>query len=155
MISEEQVELIEALCSHYKEKPGSEVEVMKAIDFVLFDARKLLEATIETLGDDGNSYAVKEIRSTSCSRKFWKVRGSHDKEYTCLQAFCSCPSFLMQARQVKGTAMCKHMLAVKVAGMMGSIEHEDVTDERFVELMCLETSTTGVVSARPFRTWKK
>jgi predicted nucleic acid-binding Zn finger protein len=155
MISEAHAELIEALCAHYADEKGSDVEVLRALDFILHDSRKVLEATVDTLGDDGQSHSVKEFKSISCGRKFWKVRGSHDKEYTCLQSYCSCPSFLMQARQIKHNATCKHMLAVRMASMMGTMEYEEISDDRFVELVCQETSNSGVVSSKPFRTWRK
>ena len=155
MISEAQFELLDSLESKYAVEKGTEVEVLKGLNFILFDNRKLLEAAVEILGEDGQSGGVKEFISNSCGRKCWKVRGSHDKEYTCLRSFCSCPSFLMQAKQAAGDVMCKHLLAMRVAAMIGMIESEEVSDERFVDLMCQETSTSGVVSSKPFRTWRK
>ena len=127
---------------------------MKGLSFILFDHRKLLESAVEMLGDDGQSTGVKEYVSNSCGRKFWKVRGSQDREYTCLRSFCSCQSYLIQTKQATTDVICKHLLAIKIADMMGLVEKEEVTDEKFVELMCQESSTNSVVSNKPFRSWR-
>jgi predicted nucleic acid-binding Zn finger protein len=154
MITDAQLELLDSLGAKYDEQRGSEVEVLKSLDFALFDNRKLLESAVEMIGEDGR-HSIKQFSSVSCGRKCWKVRGSQDREYTCLSSFCSCPSYLMQSKQASGRVLCKHLLAIKIAGMLGSVEKEEVSDERFVDLLCQETSVSSIVSAKPFRSWRK
>mmetsp|Transcript_71722 Transcript_71722/g.140887 ORF Transcript_71722/g.140887 Transcript_71722/m.140887 type:complete len:156 (-) Transcript_71722:358-825(-) len=154
MISDAQSDLIGALQKKHAVNKGTDIEILKGLSFILFDHRKLLESAVEMLGDDGQSTGVKEYVSNSCGRKFWKVRGSQDREYTCLRSFCSCQSYLIQTKQATTDVICKHLLAIKIADMMGLVEKEEVTDEKFVELMCQESSTNSVVSNKPFRSWR-
>jgi predicted nucleic acid-binding Zn finger protein len=154
MITDAQLDLLDLLGAKYDVQRAPEGEILKSLDFVLFDNRKLLESAVEMIGEDGKQ-GIKQFSSISCGRKCWKVRGSHDREYTCLSSFCSCPSYLMQSKQASGRVLCKHLLAIKIAGMLGLVEKEEVSDERFVDLLCQETSVSSIVSAKPFRSWRK
>ena len=155
MITEAQIELIDGLCKKYDNDKASEGEILKSVSFVLYDHRKLLESAVEMMGEDAQSCGVKQFASNSCGRRCWKVKGSHDKDYTCLKNFCSCPSYSMQARQTNNEVICKHLLAIKLASMLGWIETELISDERFVEILCQETSSSVFTSSKSFRQWRK
>lgn len=155
MLSDAQTELLDDLYCRYSLVQLPETEILKSVSFILHDNRKLLEAASEILGEDQHSGGVKMFVSTSCGRKCWKIRGSHDKDYTCLTSYCSCPSFFLQSKQCDGRVYCKHLLAIKLATMLNLVEVESVSDEKFVEVMCQETSTSSVLSSKPYRSWRK
>lgn len=155
MLSEVQLELIDGLCKYHGEKRGNDIDVLKSVSFILHDNRKLLESAVEILGEEPPATGVKQFISSSCGRVCWKVRGSQDRDYTCLANYCSCPSFFQQSKQVDGKIFCKHLLAIKLATVMQLMDTETVSDERFVEVMCQETSTASVLSNKPYRHWKK
>jgi len=155
MLAEIQLDLIDGLCQQHSQKTGTEIDVLKSVSFILHDNRKLLESAVEILGEEPPATGVKQFVSSSCGRMCWKVRGSQDREYTCLANYCSCPSFFQQSKQADGKIYCKHLLAIKLATILHMIETETVSDERFVEVMCQETSTASVLSNKPYRHWKK
>lgn len=154
MLSHIQSQLLQTFCDSYDDKKGPYSEVIKGVNFILHDNRKLLESSVEILGEDAHNSGVKQYISCSCGRKCWKVQGSHDHEYICLSNYCSCPSFLLQNKTAEKN-ICKHLLAIKLATMMGTVECEIVSDERFVELLCQEMSTASIITTKSFRTWRK
>ena len=155
MLSEVQAELLESLASNYSTTKGTEMEVLKNVNFILFDNRKLLELAVEILGDGGGNAGVKKYVSNSCGRPMWKVKGSQDRDYTCLKNYCSCPSFLNQSKLANGKIYCKHLLAIRLADMIGIEETESIADEKFVELLCQESSVSTAISSKPYRNWRK
>lgn len=157
MLSDTQLALVEEICREKSEnKRLSEQDVLKSLNFVLFDNRKFLESAVELINEDVNC-TVKQFNSISCSRKCWTIKGSHDTRYLCLEAFCSCPSFLNQAKQIPGKVMCKHLFAIKLATVLGRISVETVSDEQFVDIICAEQNKGTVVSSfKPYaKSWRK
>jgi hypothetical protein len=59
-----------------------------------------------------------------------------------------------QSKQANTRVLCKHLVAIKVALMLGMCAREGVSDEAFVELLCSENvSNTG--ATKTFRSWRK
>ena len=57
-------------------------------------------------------------------------------DYTCLLKFCSCPHFVEMAMtmgMVSDKCACKHLLAIRLATAMNSVQDVTVSDEVFVE----------------------
>jgi predicted nucleic acid-binding Zn finger protein len=161
MLSEVQFDLLNSFQARFSSLPDSadsQVQVLKAVNFALFDHRKLLESAIEVLGDDVHAPKIKSYKCVSCERFCWKVRGSHDKEYTCLEKFCSCPHFFNQCKVTQGRVICKHLLAIKIQCMLRPFQFESVSDERFIELICSDStstdSTASVAGFKPYRSWR-
>jgi predicted nucleic acid-binding Zn finger protein len=84
--------------------------------------------------------------------------GSQNNEYVCLDKYCSCPSYFNQVKLVQGKVevLCKHLLAIRVALMLKRFESEYVSDELFVELLCVDTATGDASStSKPYRNWRR
>ncbi len=143
MTTKIQVELIDLVCEqHTVSQSVDEDSVLKQFGFILFDNLKLLESALDILDNDNDSI-VKYTVDVS-NRIVWKVKGSQGKEYTCLDSFCSCPSFLQQVRQdPSGCIMCKHLLGVKLATCLKRATSRTVNNDKFVELMCDNSLSTS------------
>ncbi|KAJ1432692.1 hypothetical protein B484DRAFT_24742 [Ochromonadaceae sp. CCMP2298] len=154
MLSDSQSQLLDQASATYSDRPGNENEVLKTLNFILHDNRKLLESSVDIVSNDGGGSAVKEFQSSRSGRKCWKVQGSQDREYICLTNYCSCPSFLNQSKQANARVLCKHLLAIKLANMLGVCAREAVSDEAFVEYLCSENAVSTAGAAKTFRSWR-
>lgn len=143
-ISESQQQLIEWLLHQDQVIPTKAIHERKPIPmlksealrwfyYILPDHEKLLEAAVEILdrglsqeiGGHSHSSPVQEYYLSSNSRCFWKVAGSsRNREYLCLKNYCSCKSFCHIARGPSNRIICKHLLAVKIARVIGLAERK-------------------------------
>jgi predicted nucleic acid-binding Zn finger protein len=94
-------------------------EMFRALNFILCDERKLLEAAVEVL--DSLQYIEQFSSGSSTGRHFWKVSGSKGNEYLCLQKFCTCRRYLELEKNdntSEDTIVCKHLVAIQIAAMI-------------------------------------
>jgi predicted nucleic acid-binding Zn finger protein len=131
MLTESQIDLISVVCNHCSSKETDNESILRLFDFVLLDNRKVLEAAVDIL--DNSKFSIKKFTSESSDRSCWKVHGSQGKDYMCLENFCSCQSYLQQAKQHRGRILCKHLLAVRLATSMSKINCEVISDEKFAQ----------------------
>lgn len=111
------------LCSLVEEAKDDTEEAFRALNFIMCDERKLLEAAVDVL--DSLQYIEKFSSSSSSGRHFWKVAGSKGNEYLCLQKFCSCRRYLELEKNESvmntnsdNVIVCKHLVAIKIAAMI-------------------------------------
>jgi predicted nucleic acid-binding Zn finger protein len=141
MPSEQQVSLINILCKN-TENLEADV-VLKRFGFVLYDNIKLLESSLDIL--DGDNESIIKYKNDSSGRIVWKVRGSQGREYTCLNNFCSCPSYLNQVRHdpLSSSTICKHILGIKLGTALSKVNERSVNNDKFIELLCDGTNSGG------------
>jgi predicted nucleic acid-binding Zn finger protein len=142
MPSEQQVSLINLLCINNVENfPIEEDAVLKRFGFVLYDNIKLLESSLDIL--DGDKDSIVRYKNEISGRVVWKVRGSQGKEYTCMNNFCSCPSFLNQVRHdpLSSSTICKHILGIKLGTALNRVNERSVNNDKFIELLCDGTNS--------------
>lgn len=75
-------------CAANAKDDGDVEATLGAFHFALSSRLKLLDSAVDVLDDVG----VKEYRSKSCERVFWKIKSSKDKEYTVSSALGRCRS---------------------------------------------------------------
>ena len=70
-------------------------------------------------------------------RELYQVQGSGSKVYICLTTsnYCSCPSFVYSTIIKEDSILCKHQLAVHLAGAMQCYKKIEVSDEEFAKLL--------------------
>lgn len=152
-LTEHQFQLLDILCMNVgsqqqqqkqPDQPENDEKVFfKSLVFIfLNDSRKLLEDSVEIAeGSSGDFPIVRMFRSKSSARSFSRVRGSRPGvEYFCLDKFCSCPNFIQQAKATRGSVICKHLLAIKIGRALHKIEEKVLSDDKFVEYLCQESS---------------
>ena len=167
MVTDTQLQLLELYFEEAKKArsgPPDEGEVLKALNFLLHDNRKLLEAAVDIISDGKDEIqdvSIKKfIANDEIVRTCWKVRGSQDREYTCLENYCSCPSFANQVKQGNERVLCKHLLAISIVTLLQSrFSTSIVSNEQFVDLLCNEKASANTnpnaSSFRPYRNWRK
>jgi predicted nucleic acid-binding Zn finger protein len=116
-------------------QPDYVVDFLKSLVFIFHDNRKFVESAMEIA--DGNEAIISHIVSSTTihPRQFWKLKGSHGSDYICMSNFCSCPSFLQQARNphAHGVPFCKHLLSIKVCSALGKCKSTILSEEEFVK----------------------
>lgn len=144
MFSESQASILEVIVTQANSKRaagGNAVEVddaLKQVHFLLHDHMKLLEASLELL-DHERRKSVQMIEDEHGERCFWRVQGSREQDYLCLSHHCSCPSFqqlLRNSSDGQQHVMCKHLLAIKLAQILGLEERSKLPLDQFMERMC-------------------
>eukprot|EP01041_Mallomonas_annulata_P001369 gene1369-2642_t len=125
--------------SHNTESSIKETDIMNSLIFCLHDNVKLLENAVDVL-DCG---FVREITCRPSKRSCWKVSGSKGKEYTCLRDYCPCRSFFEQARLHSNDVMCKHLLAMRIAGPLGKLHIEEVSEDVFLAIISGSSDMQG------------
>ncbi len=143
MISESQSILLNLLVDSSRSASSSEIsstEVdnrLKQIHFILHDQMKLLEASMELL-DHERKKPVQEIIHDNSQRHFWKVLGSKDNEYLCFEKFCTCQSYqqLLKSSYDDQPILCKHLLSIRIAKILGLVEKVSLPLDQFMEKMC-------------------
>jgi len=108
------------------------------------DSRLILDEAIEILG----TRRVTKIISPS-NRYFFAIDAqvSAAKRHICFDDFCSCPSFFNQAQKkgqnTRGTILCKHLLAVKIAPFVASLQVQEIRDQDFHATLAARSSLLG------------
>ena len=115
-VTNAQFRLLDATTRFYREQNNEDPSVvLKAVGFILFDHRKLLESALEVLDQaEAQKRSIQQFQCEFSERVFWRVPGSGDKNYTCFAQYCSCPSFSNQAKKTSERILCKHLLALQV-----------------------------------------
>ena len=112
MVSKIQIDLIQNLSDSVSSTTTvDESNILKSLNFILYDNHKILESAMDIVDDIDNK--IIKYKSNSSSRHFWKVNGSQGNQYICFEKFCPCQSFLQQARQTTENVYCKHILRFK------------------------------------------
>ena len=137
--------------------PCDETKVMKYLRSLLWDQVKLVDSAVELIDNmKANEmsiicYASLPVTNSKIKRRCFRVPGStKGAEYTCLPNFCPCRSFIDLSKQSQSpaqTIMCKHLLAIRVATLLGMVTTENLPDPQFVAKMCQET-TEGMTGFR-------
>jgi len=118
--------------------------VLKVARFALWDHPKLVDSAVDLLDSiRANETTIRcyvSVCGASVRRKCWRVPGS-DKgtEYTCLLHYCPCPTYTDMAKHVSGgssTAMCKHLVAIRIASALALVQVSVLGEEQFVAKMC-------------------
>ena len=110
------------LCNLKVDVADNAEEMFRALNFILCDERKLLEAAVEVL--DSLQYIEQFSSGSSSGRHFWKVSGSKGNEYLCLQKFCTCRRYLELEKNESHEStedafiVCKHLVAIRIAAMI-------------------------------------
>ena len=61
-----------------------------------------------------------------------KKKAKQSQPYVCMPHYCSCPQFFNNLpKHGPAPALCKHMLAVKLATAAGQVEEKEVEDADF------------------------
>lgn len=102
--------------------------VLSTVWSILRDQPKLIEHALNILDKDPKSCAVKRF-TDAFSRHFYTVRGEEDDESICFENFCSCPSFAQLSSGHEMKIMCKHLLAIRIARALNSVEEIHASPE--------------------------
>lgn len=132
MISDIQLELLELLDKNLSFGDENKEYILKALYFVFKENEKLLKSSLDILDQKGFSI-MEYCEETVNSRRFWKISGSKNTEYFCMSNFCSCPNFQKLAKSNDIKIFCKHLLAIKIAGMMNLTTINKVSIEKYME----------------------
>lgn len=138
MISDEQWELLELLVAKGKLVAMDIDELLTAANYLFSEQGKLLDAALEIIDtqDDQRFRPVHEYVEETSSRRYWKVIGSHDTQYLCLEGYCNCPFFMNAMRShsadVQGRIVCKHLIAVRLASALRRVEIHRLPLEKFM-----------------------
>ena len=142
MFSESQAGALEVLVvsADAARAAGRAVDVddaLRQVHFVLEDQMKLVEASLELL-DHERKTTVQMIEEESGERYFWRVQGSKDQDYLCLARHCSCQSFqqLLKQSTEAQPILCKHLLAIKLARILGMVDKVKLPLDQFADKMC-------------------
>ena len=129
--------------------------VLQLTRFATWDQPKLLEAAVDLLDSiKSNETSIRCYVSSGAAgtpqakvrRKCWRVPGTEKgTEYACLLHYCPCDAYVTLAAGVSEgrTAMCKHLLAIRIATALSQTSHVALAEEQFVNKM-LENSAVGV-----------
>lgn len=112
------------LCNLKGEVDSNVEDTFRALNFILCDEKKLLEAAVDVL--DSLQYIEKFTSGSLSGRHFWKVSGSKGNEYLCLQKFCTCRRYLELEKNESHQSnsdetdliVCKHLVAIQIAAMI-------------------------------------
>ena len=146
--------------------------VLKAARFALWDQPKLVDSAVDLLDSiKANDTTIRCYISVSSSnavpgggggggpsfvlrRKCWRVPGS-DKgtEYTCLTHYCPCPTYTEMAKCVQEgrTAVCKHLVAIRIATALSLVTNSVLSEEQYVAKMCEPPSVSTNATNRMLR----
>jgi predicted nucleic acid-binding Zn finger protein len=135
-MARERKELLNLLDSDGASADDNRDAIIVAASFILHDDRAMLESALEILDHNDR---IRCVKSSTSSRKFWLVPGSRDQVYVCFEGFCPCRRFVESLKQkASSEILCKHLIAISLAGCMKMQEDLMVSDEEFVRLMCRE-----------------
>eukprot|EP00904_Undaria_pinnatifida_P010706 jgi/Undpi1/6766/HiC_scaffold_21.g09245.m1 len=113
-----------------RETAAAQAEVLRVLDFLFCSDRALVESTIQVL----DKSRVVNVRARDSGRGVWLVQGSRGAPYLCLGSYCSCRSFLELARRGGDhPVLCKHLLAVRLAPVLGVSRVEEVDDDKLAQ----------------------
>lgn len=117
-----QHELLERFPDQLFNKEQSSEESIRALNFILFDDRKLLDSAVDVLD---NLQYIDRCKSSSTTRHFCIVPGSKGANYLCLNRYCTCPRFTeISKHPTKYNKLCKHLVAIKLAEVFGLIKEK-------------------------------
>lgn len=75
------------------------------------------------------SHSMVLIESRVSRRRCWHVKSRGSMVYICIENYCSCPSFAMSLEA--DITICKHLVAVMLAGRLGTMPVKTVEEEEF------------------------
>lgn len=165
MLQESQVQQLDHILEGGPFEACEETDAIKHLRFLLWDQVKLLDTAVELLdtikGNDlhitcYSSQATGAGGNSKTKRRCWRVPGStKGTEYTCFINFCPCRSYIDMSKQQgqARTVMCKHLVAVRMATLLGWVTQEAVNDAQFVAKMCQETSESAFASTSRTIQW--
>ena len=139
--TEIQVEMMNSFLRRGDEnaKEPSKDSVLNQISFILWDHPQLIDNCLGLLDDETKK--IRRIKSATSTRVFWKVPsqsfwGSHQKDYTCTEKFCSCKSFFELAKTTRCEILCKHLVAIRIGTALNFVVEQVVNDTLFADMMC-------------------
>lgn len=150
MVSETQIKLIQNLIETTSSGDVDESNLLKSLNFILYDNHRILESALDIVDDTDNK--IIKYQSNSSLRCFFKVNGSQGNQYLCFEKFCPCQSFLQQAKQTPENIYCKHILSIKIASLLNRVGEEVVDDEVFIEML---TTDSLVISKQYSNTFNR
>ena len=127
-------------------------ELLKALSFIMFNEKKVLENAIDLIDDEPCLLTC--IQCSNYQRFLWRVP-SKKHTYICLgeshllfrslcidqslEFYCPCKSFFEQTRFSSHKVVCKHLLALRLAHHLQRIRIEVVPNEVFIDMMSADT----------------
>lgn len=137
--------------------PCDETKALNFVRYILWDQVKLVDSAVELIDNmkandmSITCYASLPVTNSKIKRRCFRVPGStKGTEYTCYPNFCPCRSFFDMSKQSQypaQTVMCKHLIAIRVATLLGLVTTENLPDPQFVQKFCQE-STEGAHTNR-------
>ncbi|KAJ1456387.1 hypothetical protein M885DRAFT_616429 [Pelagophyceae sp. CCMP2097] len=92
------------------------------------EGRKLLDCAIHVLG----KRTLCTIVAQPSNRSFVAVDAPGGRsQYAILGGFCTCKPFFEAAKEVATAVVCKHMLAFKLAPLLGALQTRNIPDAEF------------------------
>ncbi|CAM9196656.1 unnamed protein product [Chrysoparadoxa australica] len=118
----------ESVSAAFKEKAA------EVLHFLFHKDETLLNGSIDVLD---TSKIVKCVGSVS-GRTLHLVQSCSKggQHYLCLEHYCSCPAYQHAASKTTEPVLCKHLLAVRMAPVLGKITESVVPDKVILDQKC-------------------
>lgn len=128
-MSEDELSMVDEICRSAKEEGkvrGGDVFAL----FKRFDARLVKAMDIVR----GSKVSLHVFRPSE--RKLWVVAGEHGEYFVLPYAkFCSCNDFYFQVAKGLPACVCCHLLAQRIAQLLGAYEREEHGDEEYLSFL--------------------
>jgi predicted nucleic acid-binding Zn finger protein len=95
-----------------------------------------------------DSKMITRVVARHSRREFFLVEGSQKRDYTCMPGFCTCDYYCQRVATRPDALVCKHELAVLLAGSLGVAHQCELDDGEWATKFELAISVECVVLTR-------
>lgn len=120
------------------EKRLTESESKQFLDEELLSLHSVFGVVLERALDILEKYPIFVAYTTAnYSRTLIEIPGEHERCYRVFPRinYCPCPSFKHQVLERKAQVLCKHVLAARLAQILGRTTDYDVTQSQYMMLL--------------------